>query len=126
LLDGVGVTFRLPTFIVATTNHPENLLESLADRPGRFDLMLALAPPTHSEKIELLGFISKRALTDEEKECVGMKGSEDFSIAHLEEIAVRSLLHDKSYKQVVTELVEHTKKYKKNFEDKKGIGLGFQ
>jgi ATP-dependent 26S proteasome regulatory subunit len=127
LLDGVGVTFRLPTFIVATTNHPENLLESLADRPGRFDLMLALLPPTHEEKKQLLKFISKRELTEEEQECIGMKGSEDFSIAHLEEVAVRSLLHDKSYKQVVEELIEHSKKYKKNFEEKKaafGIGMG--
>jgi len=124
LLDGVGVTFKLPTFIVATTNHPENLLESLADRPGRFDLMLQLQPPNHKEKIELLGFISKRELNDEEKECIGMKGTEDFSIAHLEEVAVRSELHDKTYKQVVTELVEHSKRYKKNFEDRKGLGLG--
>jgi len=127
LLDGVGVTFRLPTFIVATTNHPENLLESLADRPGRFDLMLALKPPTHEEKKALLAFISKRELNDEEKECIGMKGTEDFSIAHLEEVAVRSLLHDKSYKEVVTELVEHSRKYKKNFEEKKntlGINMG--
>ena len=124
LLDGVGITFRLPTFIVATTNHPENLLESLADRPGRFDLMLALLPPTHQEKIELLTFISKRPLNDEEKAAIGMKGSEDFSIAHLEEVAVRSLLHDKTYQQVVEELVEHSKKYKKNFEDKKSLGIG--
>jgi SpoVK/Ycf46/Vps4 family AAA+-type ATPase len=124
LLDGVGVTFKLPTFIVATTNHPENLLESLADRPGRFDLMLQLNPPNHQEKILLLGFISKRELTDEEKECIGMKGTEDFSIAHLEEVAVRAELHDKSYKQVVEELVNHSKRYKKNFEDRKGLGLG--
>jgi ATP-dependent 26S proteasome regulatory subunit len=125
LLDGVGVTFRLPTFIVATTNHPENLLESLADRPGRFDLMLMLKPPTHEEKKALLAFISKRELNDEEKESIGTKGTEDFSIAHLEEVAVRSLLHDKSYKQVVEELVEHSRKYKKNFEDKKNkFGIG--
>lgn len=125
LLDGVGVTFRLPTFIVATTNHPENLLESLADRPGRFDLMLALKPPTHDEKIQLLTFISKRDLSQEEKDCVGAKGTENFSIAHLEEIAVRSLLHDKTYPQVVEELVNHSKKYKKNFEDKNSsLGLG--
>lgn len=124
LLDGVGVTFKLPTFIVATTNHPENLLESLADRPGRFDLMMELSPPTHKEKIELLAFISKRVLTDEEKECIGMKGTEEFSIAHLEEVAVRSELHDKSYKQVVGELVEHSKRYKKNFESRKSLGLG--
>lgn len=125
LLDGVGVTFKLPTFIVATTNHPENLLESLADRPGRFDLMLALLPPTHEEKILLLGFISKRELSDEEKECIGMRGTEEFSIAHLEEVAVRSELHDKTYKQVIVELVEHSRKYKKGFEEKKTLGVGF-
>ena len=124
LLDGVGVTFKKPTFIVATTNHPENLLESLADRPGRFDLMLQLNPPTHQEKVALLTFISKRDLNAEEKDCIGMRGTEEFSIAHLEEVAVRSLLHDKTYKQVVQELIDHSKRYKKNFEDKKSLGIG--
>ena len=126
LLDGVGVTFKLPTFIIATTNHPENLLESLADRPGRFDLMISLKPPTHAEKVALLGFIAKRELTDEEKACVGMKGTEDFSIAHLEEIAVRSLLHDKSYKQVIEELVSHSKRFKQAFEETKSVGFGLK
>jgi hypothetical protein len=124
LLDGVGVTFKLPTFIVATTNHPENLLESLADRPGRFDLMIELMPPTLAEKQALLAFISMRELNDEEKECIGLKGTENFSIAHLEEVAVRSLLHDKTYKQVVVELIEHSKRFKNNFEEKRGLGLG--
>jgi ATP-dependent 26S proteasome regulatory subunit len=124
LLDGVGVTFRLPTFIVATTNHPENLLESLADRPGRFDLMLELAPPTPQEKQALLGFISKRDLTQEELDAVIMKGTENFSIAHLEEIAVRSELHDKSYKDVIEELIGHSKRFKKNFEEKRSTGFG--
>jgi SpoVK/Ycf46/Vps4 family AAA+-type ATPase len=124
LLDGVGVTFKLPTFIIATTNHPENLLESLADRPGRFDLMLKLDPPSTEEKQRLLAFISKRELTDEERACLGAKGAENFSIAHLEEIAVRSELHDKTYPQVVQELIEHSKRFSKNFEDKKGnLGL---
>lgn len=123
LLDGVGVTFKLPTFIVATTNHPENLLESLADRPGRFDLMLQLSPPNYEQRVELLTFISKRDLSDDEKESIGMKGTEEFSIAHLEEVAIRSLLHDKTYKQVIEELVNHSKRYKKNFEDRKGLGF---
>lgn len=126
LLDGVGVTFQLPTFIVATTNHPENLLESLADRPGRFDLMIQLNPPKLEEKQALLAFISKRELSEEEKNCLAFKGAENFSIAHLEEIAVRSELHDKSYAQVVQELIDHSKRFSKNFEDKKGVGLGLQ
>ena len=124
LLDGIGVTFKLPTFIVATTNHPEQLLQALADRPGRFDLLIKLNSFTHDEKIRLLTFISKRELTDEEKESVGRKGTEEFSVAHLEEIAIRSLLHDKSYAVVVQEMIDHTKLFKKNFEDGKG-NMGF-
>jgi AAA+ superfamily predicted ATPase len=125
LLDGIGVTFKLPTFIVATTNHPESLLQALADRPGRFDRLIKLNPPTHEEKIRLLAFISKRELTDEEKDCIGRKGTEDFSVAHLEEVAVRSLLHDKSYSDVVDEMIAHTKLFKKNFEEKGDVGFGF-
>lgn len=125
LLDGIGVTFKLPTFIVATTNHPESLLQALADRPGRFDRLIKLNPPTHDEKIRLLTFISKRELTDEEKDCIGRKGTEEFSVAHLEEIAVRSLLHDKTYAEVVQEMIDHTKLFKKNFEEKSGVGFGF-
>lgn len=124
LLDGVGLTFKLPTFIVATTNHPEALLQSLADRPGRFDLMLKLNPPTHEEKKKLLAFISKRELNDEEKECVGWRGTEDFSVAHLEEVAVRSLLHDKTYPEVVREMIEHSKRFKKGFEERDAVGFG--
>lgn len=124
LLDGVGVTFRLPTFIIATTNHPENLLASLADRPGRFDLMLKLQPPNHDEKIALMEFISKRPLTDEEKACLGIKGTEEFSVAHLEEIAVRAELDDKSHADVVTELISHKELFKRDFEDKKRERMG--
>lgn len=127
LLDGVGVVFMLPTFIIATTNHPENLLASLADRPGRFDLMLKLQPPNHAEKILLMEFICKRPLNEDEKACLGIKDTEGFSVAHLEEIAVRAELDDKTHAQVVTEMVNHTKLFKRDFEDKaKGrLGLGF-
>jgi ATP-dependent 26S proteasome regulatory subunit len=102
------------------------LLQALADRPGRFDRLIKLNPPTHDEKIRLLSFISKRELTDEEKDCIGRKGTEEFSVAHLEEIAVRSLLHDKTYMEVVQEMIDHTKLFKKNFEEKGGVGFGFR
>jgi len=74
----------------------------------------------------MLAFISKRDLSEEEKNCLAFKGAENFSIAHLEEIAVRSELHDKSYAQVVQELIDHSKRFSKNFDEKKGVGLGFQ
>jgi ATP-dependent 26S proteasome regulatory subunit len=124
LLDGVGVTFRLPTFIIATTNHPENLLESLADRPGRFDLMMELNPPTPDERALLLAFIAKRELTADEIEAVKQVGANEFSIAHLEECVVRAELHDKTYPEVIKELIEHSKKYKKGFDKRKSLGMG--
>jgi len=125
LLDGVGVVFSLPTFIVATTNHPASLLASLANRPGRFDLMMELAPPSHAEKIELMKFICKRDLNQEEQECLGTKGTEAFSVAHLEEIAVRAELDDKTHAQVVKEIVDHTKLFERDFEKRsKTMGMG--
>jgi SpoVK/Ycf46/Vps4 family AAA+-type ATPase len=124
LLDGVGVVFKLPTFIIATTNHPENLLSSLADRPGRFDLMMKLLPPSVEERLVLMEFISKRKLTDEEIAALKKKGAENFSIAHLEEIAVRAELHDKTYTQVVDEILWHQNLFSKDFEEKEGrMGL---
>ena len=118
LLDGVGKVFKLPTFIIATTNHPENLLSSLADRPGRFDLMMKLQAPSVEEKIELMQFICKRSLTEVEKSALSKKGTESFSIAHLEEIAVRAELHDKTYEQVIDELIKHKELFSKDFDDK--------
>lgn len=127
LLDGVGVVFQLPTFIIATTNHPENLLASLADRPGRFDLMLKLQPPSHDEKKALMKFICKRDLTQEEQDALGVKGSEGFSVAHLEEIAVRAELDDKTHAQVIKEMIDHTNLFKRDFEERdksSGFGIG--
>lgn len=126
LLDGVGVVFKLPTFIIATTNHPESLLASLADRPKRFDLMLKLQPPSHEERIQLMEFISKRVLSQDEKDCLGRRGTEEFSVAHLEEIAIRAELDDKTYMQVVQEIIDHKALFKRDFEEReKKMGLMF-
>ncbi len=125
LLDGVDVTFKLPTFIVATTNHPENLLGALADRPGRFDLMLELAPPSKDEKIKLSEFIAKRKLTKTEKLAFDNEKMKDFSIAHLEEVVIRSLLHDKTVPKVIDELIAHREYFAKAFAKNSESKLGF-
>ena len=126
LLDGVGVMFRLPTFIIATTNHPENLLAALADRPKRFDLMLELQPPSLDERVRLMEFICKRPLSSEEKEALSIRGVEKFSIAHLEEVVIRSLLDDKSHGEVIKEIIAHKELFNRDFEkQEKRMGLGF-
>lgn len=126
LLDGVGVAFKLPTFILATTNHPEQMVEALADRPGRFDLKIDLSPPNYIERVALAEFIAKRPLSEEEKQAFGTKGAENFSIAHIKEVIIRSRLHDKSYQDVINELVAHSKRFKEGFEDPKTVSLGIR
>lgn len=124
LLDGIQVTFRLPTLIIATTNYPQNLLSALADRPGRFDLILQLKPPSYEERIELVEFIGKEPISDEDKKALAKKGAEEFSVAHLKEIVIRSLLHKKSLTETVDEMIEHRKRFKKAFDDQEELGFG--
>jgi AAA+ superfamily predicted ATPase len=125
LLDGLRNVFKLPTFIIATTNYPQNLLSALADRPGRFDMMLELDPPSVEERIRLVEFIAKRKLLDEEVRAITSKDLADFSVAHLKEVVVRSLLHDKSLQQVIQELIAHKNKFHNAFEKKKdSVGFG--
>jgi len=124
LLDGINVTFKLSTFIAATTNYPQNLLANLADRPGRFDQLIHLKAPAYKERIELLEFIAMRPLTDEEKTFFKCKDADDFSIAHLEEVVIRSELHDKTLIETFKELVDHKKLFKQAFEKSKSVGFG--
>lgn len=126
LLDGVNVVFRIPTFIIATTNYPQNLLSALADRPGRFDELVRLPNLSMEERIDLASFIAKRELTEEERDALALEAASRLSIAHIKELVVRSRLHDKTFSQIVKEMNEHTEQFKGGFEKKSKLGLGFQ
>ncbi len=129
LLDGINNVFTLPTLIISTTNHPENLMRSLANRPGRFDMLLEVESPNFEERVKLIEFISKKQLTEEDKEALdekNNKGVEQFSVAHLQEIVVRSRLHQKSISDVVKELLHHSKLFNLDFaKPKRGMGFSF-
>lgn len=126
LLDGVGEPFQgVPTFIIATTNNPEQGVAALIDRPGRFDKVIELETPNEEESIALLKFISQRDLTEEEVEAAKLAAKNKFSIAHLQEVVVRSMIDDSSYKQVVEQLVKHKERFKNAFQEVKSMGIGF-
>ena len=129
LLDGINNVFKIPTLILMTSNHPENLMDSLAQRPGRIDLALEIGCPTYDERINLVEFLAKRSLTEEEKNSLNgsvNKGAENFSIAHLQEIVIRSRLHNKTIAVVVKELIDYANLFKKDFQKpKKAGGFGF-
>lgn len=124
LLDGASVSFRLPTFIIATTNTPENLLKSLADRPGRFDQMFELEGPNAEERVKLAEHIAGKEISEDEKEALRSKDADGLSIAHISEIIVRAELHDKTFGQVIKEMKDHKKKIEAAFQKAKGrLGL---
>lgn len=122
LLDGVDRVFPIPTFIIATTNHPGSLLDALADRPGRFDEYIELDPPSYEERVELVEFIGKRKISDEEKEA--LKKAVDFSPAHLAEVVKRSILKKKTFVEVIKEMTEHKQKASRRFAERAKRGLG--
>jgi ATP-dependent 26S proteasome regulatory subunit len=125
LLDGIGHPFKgVPTFIIATTNNPEQSVGALIDRPGRFDKVIELNTPSEDECVKLLAFIAKRELSEEEVEAAKMAAKEQFSIAHLQEVVVRSRLDDSSMMNVVKQLTAHKKRFRNAFQDVKRLGIG--
>lgn len=126
LLDGVGSPFKgVPTFIIATTNNPEREVGALIDRPGRFDKVIELKTPNEKECIELLGFIAKKELSEDDIKAAKLAAEEEFSIAHLQEIVVRGLLDDITMLEACEQLVDHKKRFKNAFQEEKKIGMGF-
>jgi len=126
LLDGVGNPFKgIPTFIIATTNNPEQSVGALIDRPGRFDKVIELKTPNATESEELIAFISKQKITDDGKAAAHLAASKKFSIAHLQEIVVRSKLDDISLLEAAEQLVTHKERFEAAFADTKKMGIGF-
>jgi hypothetical protein len=124
-LDGGKNLFVIPTFVAATTNYPENLVASLADRPGRFDKIIGLDYPKAQERVEIAEFIIKRSLEGEEKKSLMSDKAKSFSIAHIKEIIVRHMLYDITIADAVLELYNHQQNFKNNFEKKKSGGFAF-
>jgi len=127
-LDGVGSPFKgIPTFIIATTNNPERSVGALIDRPGRFDKIIEMKTPSKDECLSLLRFIRKTDKeTDQLELAAKLAADNEFSIAHLQEAVVRSMLDDISVKEAVDQLVKHKKRFKEAFAKapQRKLGLG--
>jgi chromosomal replication initiation ATPase DnaA len=126
LLDGIKVNFKIPTLIIATTNFPQNMMATLADRPGRFDLMLEIEPPSKNERVKIVEFIAKDRISAEDEEELIKDDYDKMSIAHLKEAVVRSLLHGKTIATTLKELTDHRKLFNNSFEKRKeAMGFDF-
>jgi hypothetical protein len=87
---------------------------------------MELQPPKKDEQIKLIQFIAERDLTDDEVSALDIKGADDLSIAHLQEVVIRAELDDKSFREVIQELVDHAQKFKRGFtKERASMGFGF-
>lgn len=123
LLDNQEKTFTIPTFILATTNYPENFMGNLMNRPNRFDDKIEVGYPTKDQRSKLLEFFGKTDVTSESLTAIEDNRCKEFSPAHIREVVIRSKLYDKSMESVIKEMCEEIETYKKSFQKQNKMGF---
>lgn len=121
ILDGIkqieGVVY------LASTNYPDKLEERVSNRPSRFDRRYRIEPPDSTIREAYIRFkLSKDDLKNINIQ-EWVKASEGFSIAHLKELIISTLVLGNSYSESLSHLKEMKTK-PKNKGGKSG-GIGF-
>ncbi len=129
LLDNQEKTFTIPVFIIATTNHPEMFLANLTNRPNRFDDKIEVGFPEPEFRVALLKFFTSnpkiRVASEEDLDLMRSDSTKNFSPAHIREIVVRGMIHDKKYADVVRDMIKDIKTFENDFQKPKGrVGFG--
>ncbi len=127
LLDNQEKTFRIPVFIVATTNFPEMFLGNLTNRPNRFDDKIEVGYPDAKFRLALLKFFSEKEninpATPEDLEYIASKEMEKFSPAHIREIVIRGMIYDRGYTDIMKEMTKEIKTFENDFQKPKNVGM---
>jgi hypothetical protein len=110
-LDGNVDAFKIPTLIIGTTNFLDNVGETLTNRPGRFDVVLQVMPPSDEETFWIVQQFLQRELTSEEKRAFA---GQQLTPAYAKEAVVRSELNDITLEEAVVQLVEQKKRAEKH------------
>lgn len=120
LLDNQEKTFTIPVYIVATTNFPENFLENLTNRPGRFDDKFLVSNPPKEFRAALLEFFAKDMATPELMSEIQKEKYSVLTPAHIREIVIRSDIYEVPVIDVMGEILKEIEKFKNMFTNKKG------
>lgn len=123
LLDNVEKIFKVPTMILATTNHPENLLENLTDRPQRFDDVIEVKPPSGEFRAKFLSFFSQGEADAASLDAIQARAYDGMSVAHMKEIVIRGALYDLTLLESMEQLHKQSSKAKKDFFESGKLGL---
>lgn len=118
-LDGTQGAWPVPTAIFATTNYPQNFLENIIDRPGRFDEVIEIDLPTRDTVIKYISELLDRELNEFEIDCI-WKG---MSIAHAKEAVVRTLIYEDELASYLGKMKQYSDKAQNAFERHSKMGL---
>lgn len=125
LLDNQEQTFKIPVYIAATTNYPENFMGNLTNRPNRFDDKIRVGYPKAEARQQLLQFYDKENLVDDEAlTLIGSKKCDEFSPAHLREAIIRSAIHGTTPAQTIKDMIKEVQEYNRAFEEKGNMKMG--
>lgn len=101
-LDGSPGLFRVPTMILCTTNYVRELGPHLTNRPGRFNSLIEVSPPTDDEIFELVEGVSGVSLSDEQKQYFrGRNVTPD----HVIEAIIRHEMEDLSLENAIDQVL---------------------
>lgn len=123
LLDNQEKTFKIPVFILATTNYPANFMGNLTNRPNRFDDKIEVGYPNKDQRKALLEFFLKDIPSQEALNLILSDQTSEFSAAHIREIIIRSKIYDKSIETVIKEMVKEIESYKRAFDKENRVGF---
>lgn len=125
LLDNKEKTFKIPVFIIATTNFPENFLANITNRRGRFDDKIEAKYPDPESRVQLFMFFSKGKLdiSDEFLDRLRLKKYNELSPADLQDVVIRSAIYDITVDEALDELQKDIETFKKNFTNKQKLGI---
>lgn len=124
LLDNNEKIFKIPVYVMTTTNFPEIFASNLANRPGRFDDKIEVPFPSAEERVKLLKFFMKDdVITERALELIKSSKTKEFTPAHIKEAVIRSAIHDKTLERVIEDISTEIETYKTAFSKKGRFGI---
>lgn len=113
---------------LATTNKPDILEDRLLRRPGRFDLVIGLNPPTELARTQYVNHVVKALLSEEKKKQI-VHDTEGMGFAHIRELTASILCLDLDYdltlKRLKGNIKDEFKMPKVGQKSNVGFTLGF-
>lgn len=101
-LDGTSGLFRVPTMIFCTTNYVKELGAPLTNRPGRFNKLIQVLPPSDEEIFHLVEGVGGIKLTENQK---NIFRGRNMTPDHLIEAIIRHELDEISLEESVNEVL---------------------